>query len=383
MGMTAVIVVDKGEQSRLEIRHRSEIAPFQKPPRQDTKPQLHLIEPGAMGRGKMEHMLVGRIREKGLPLLACLQLCRNERDLAHFGHDTTDLQAPMGIQVIQDPVKPDELRELAGYMVQVSREVHAGAGRSQVTDDLAGRHDQRGDESARPVSDGVLLTSCGLARLRRQRRVGTAQRLHPRLFITTDQQPALLVHHGCLDVQLANGPSFGVEIRVVTVEPVDATVRFEVSLVKNPPDCRPTHGQRMKALVDQGKSQVIQRPSSGRTTLLVVRAAGQVDHIESFRGGKSVAVVPTVARPAGLPIRSKGSDCATARPCGDHSGIRQQFEDWSDCPCRRLGESAGSGTLEPVEWHAHEPMPPVERAGDRSEKQSRRMGMALVTSMML
>jgi hypothetical protein len=35
MGMTAVIVIDKGEQPRLEIRHRSEIAPFQKPPCQD------------------------------------------------------------------------------------------------------------------------------------------------------------------------------------------------------------------------------------------------------------------------------------------------------------------------------------------------------------
>src|ERR1700678_1793112 len=54
MGMTAIIVVDKGEQSRLEIRHRSEIAPFQKPPSQDAKPQFHLIEPGAMDRGIME-----------------------------------------------------------------------------------------------------------------------------------------------------------------------------------------------------------------------------------------------------------------------------------------------------------------------------------------
>jgi len=381
--MTAVIVVDKGEQSRLEIRHRSEIAPFQKPPSQDAKPQFHLIEPGAMDRGIMEHMFVSRIREKGFSLPACLQLCRDERDLAHFGHDTANVQAPVSIQVIQDPVKPFDFREPADHIAQVSREVDTGTGRPQVTDDFTGRYDKRGDESARPISDVVLLTSLGLAGFRRLRGVGAAQCLHPRLFITTDQQPTLLVHHGGLDVQLANRLSFGVEVRVVAVEPVDAAVRFEVGLVKNPPDCRPTHGQSMIALVDQVESQVIQRPPGGRTILFAGRAAGQGDHIESFRGGKSVAVVPTAARLASQPIPSKGSGCATARRCAAHSGIRRQFEDWWDCPCRRLGESAGSGTPEPVEWNAHEPVPPVERAGGRSGKQSRRMEMALVTSMML
>src|SRR4029077_19730394 len=114
------------------------------------------------------------IREKGFALLACLQVRRNKRDLAHFGHDTTDLQAPVGIEVIQDPVKPFELRKPLGHVAQVSSEVHTGTSRSQVTDDFTGRYDKRGDESARPISDVVLLTPRRLASLRRFRGVGTA-----------------------------------------------------------------------------------------------------------------------------------------------------------------------------------------------------------------
>jgi hypothetical protein len=381
--MTAVIVVDKGEQARLEVRHRREIAPLQKAPLQDAKPQFHLIKPGTMNWGEMEHMFVGLIREKGFALLACLQVRRNKRDLAHFGHFTTDLQAPVGIEVIQDPVKPFDLRKPVGNMSQVSREVHTGTGRSQVTDDLTGRYNKRGDESARPISDVVLFTSRGLAPLRRLRGVRTAECLHPRLFITTDQQPPLLVRHGCLDVQLADSLSFGVEVRVVTVEPVDAAMRFEVGLVKNSPDCRPTHRRSVKMLVDQGESDVIQRPAGGGTILLIGRAAGQVDHGKPFRGGKIVAVFPTAARPADQPIPSPGNGFAMQRRCGDHKRTRQQFEDWADCPCRRLGESVDSGTPEPVEWNPPEPRLPVERAGGRTEKQHRRMGMASVTSMML
>jgi hypothetical protein len=326
---------------------------------------------------------VGRIREKSFALLACFQMRRNERNLAHFGYDSTDLQAPMGIEIIQDPVKAFDLREPAGHVAQVIREVHTGAGRPQVADDLTGRYDKRGDESARPMSDVVLLTSRGLASLRRLCGVGTAQCLHSRLFITTDQQPPLFVHRGCPDIQLANCLSFGVEVRVVAVEPVDAAVRFEVRLVKNPPDCRPTHGRSMKMLVDQGKSNVIQRPAGGGTILLFGRAAGQIDHGEPFRGGKSVGVVPTAARPADQLIPSPGSGFARPRRCGDHKKTRQQFEDWGDCPCRRLGEPADSGRPEPVELNPPEPMLPVDRARGRSEKQTWRMEMALVTSMML
>ena len=281
-----------------------------------------------MDRGEMEHMLVGRVRQKGSPLFSCLQDRRFERDVAQLSDDAADFQAPVGIEVIQHPVKALDLREPPGHVTQVCRKVHTGPGRSQVANEFTSRYDQRGDQSACPISDVlprqesfaslhiltrrasegsealpslarrvsmsffgarviVLLTSLGLAGHSRLCGVGTAQCLHSRLFITANHQSTLLVHQRSLDVQLANLLSLGVEVGVVAVEPVNTAVRFQVGLVKNPPDRQPTHGQVMSIPVDQGRGQVIQRPPGGGTILLVGRATGQSDHIEPYRGGKS------------------------------------------------------------------------------------------------
>ena len=221
-----------------------------------------------MDRGEMEHMLVGWVRQKGSPLFACLQDRRFERDVAQLSDDTADFQAPVGIEVIQHPVKALDLRELPGHVIQVCRKVHTGSSRSQVANEFTSRYDKRGDQSACPISDVILLTSLGLAGHSRLCGVRTTQCLHPRLFITANHQSTLLVHHGSLDVQLANLLSLGVEVGVVAVEPVNTAVRFQVGLVKNPPDRRPTHGQVMSIPVDQGGSEVIQRPTGGGTTLL-------------------------------------------------------------------------------------------------------------------
>ena len=157
-----------------------------------------------MDRGEMEHMLVGRVRQKGSPLFSCLQDRRFERDVAQLSDDAADFQAPVGIEVIQHPVKALDLREPPGHVTQVCRKVHTGPGRSQVANEFTSRYDQRGDQSACPISDVVLLTSLELAGHSRLCGVGTAQCLHSRLFITANHQSTLLVHHRSRDVQLAN-----------------------------------------------------------------------------------------------------------------------------------------------------------------------------------
>ena len=240
-----------------------------------------------MDRGEMEHMLVGRVRQKGSPLFSCLQDRRFERDVAQLSDDAADFQAPVGIEVIQHPVKALDLREPPGHVTQVCRKVHTGPGRSQVANEFTSRYDKRGDQSA---FDNIGCSLAHVARACRDSRlcgVGTAQCLHSRLFITANHQSTLLVHHRSLDVQLANLLSLGVEVGVVAVEPVNTAVRFQVGLVKNPPDRRPTHGQVMSSPVDQGGSEVIQRPTGGGTTLLFGCAARQIDQIEPLRGGKS------------------------------------------------------------------------------------------------
>src|SRR5208337_3356316 len=208
-----------------------------------------------------------------------------------------------------------------------------------------------------PISDIVLLTSRGLARLSRLRGMGTAQGLHPRLFITANHQSTLFVHHGCLDVQLTYGLSLGVEVRVVAVQPVNAPMRFQVGLVKGPPNRGPTHGRGMSSLVDQGGSQVIQRPPSGETVLLFGRTTGQGDHLEPIRGGKIVSVVPTAASPEDQLTPTSGSGFATPRRCGDHTETRRRSQGCRDGPQPRPAVPTGIERPEPEGWNRLGPRP--------------------------
>jgi hypothetical protein len=336
-----------------------------------------------MGRGEMEHMLVGRVCQKGSPLYSCLQDRRFERDVAQLSDDTADFQAPVGIEVIQHPLKALDLRKPPGHMIQVCRKVHTGPGRSQVANEFTRRYDERGDQSACPISNVVLLTSLGLAGHSRLGGVGAAQCLHSRLFITANQQSTLLVHRGSLDVQPANLLSLGVEVRVVAVEPVNTPVRFQIGLFKNPPDRRATHGQVMSSPVDQGGGQVIKRPPGGGTTLLVGRAAGQRDHIEPYRGGKIAAVDPTEADLAGRLIRPSDSGFATPRRCGDRTETQRRSGGCRDDPRRQPEESVGSERPRPAAWNWPGPRPRVGYAGDRTDEQPPGTASAWRTSVFL
>ena len=336
-----------------------------------------------MGRSEMEHMLVGRIRQKGSPLFACLQDRRIEGDVAQLSDDTADFQAPVGIEVIQHPVKALGLREPLGHEIQVCREVHTGPGGSQIANEFTSRYDKRGDQSACPISDVVLLTSLRFAGLSRLSGVGTTQCLHSCLFITANHQSTLLVHHGSLDVQLADLLSLGVEVGVVAVEPVNTPVRLQVGLIKNPPDRRPTHGQVMSRSVDQSSGQVIQRPPGGRTIVLVGRAAGQRDHIEPCRGGKTAAVAPTAADLADRPIRPSGSGFATPRRCGDRNETQRRSGDCRDDHRRQPEESVGSETPRPEAWNRPGPRPQVAHAVDQLGEQPPRKASAWRTSVFM
>ena len=91
-------------QARVKIWGRSVIAALEKTPRQDAKPQLHLIEPGAMLGRKVQDMLRGRIVEERPPLGASMQGLVDQGDRTPLGHETADLETPVGIEIIYDPI---------------------------------------------------------------------------------------------------------------------------------------------------------------------------------------------------------------------------------------------------------------------------------------
>jgi hypothetical protein len=82
------------------------------------------------------------------------------------------------------------------------------------------------------VAGVFVLASFGLARLDRPSGVFPFEDLHARLFVRTDNQPALLIELGSIHVQLAYFPGLLVEVRVMAVEPIDALVRLQSSSSK-------------------------------------------------------------------------------------------------------------------------------------------------------
>ena len=295
-----------------------------------------------MRRCEMEPVLVSRVRQESAPLLARAQPPLHEPDVAEVGHHPADIKAPMRIEVVHDPVAPLNLGEPARDVSQMRREVHAGSGRPQVADDLPRCHDEGSDQGARPVADVVVLAFLGLAGLGRLRGRGSPQRLHPRLLITADQQPTLLVHRGCLDIQLANRVGLGVEVGVMAVEPVDAPVWLEIGLVEGPPDRRAAHRPVMVGSIDQRGGQVVECPACGRLLMFRARTAGQGDHIKPLGGGKSSAADLTVEHPEAQPTPAADSGFARFRRCGDRSRTRRRCGGWWAGPRRRPSGSNGS-----------------------------------------
>ena len=90
---------------------------------------------------------------------------------------------------------------------------------------------------------------------------------------------------------------FGLKVRVMAVEPIDAAMRFEVRFLQNTPDTRATHGPG--ATLKQRGDQVVQTPASGRTIARRRFTGGYRHHIEPLRGGKSAGADRGAAHPEG------------------------------------------------------------------------------------
>jgi hypothetical protein len=125
---------------------------------------------------------------------------------------------------------------------RMSGEIDAGACLTQVPHDLACRDHEGGDQAAGAVADVFVFAFLGFARLGRNRGILALEDLHAGLFVAADDQLAMLIQDGSLHVESANILSLGVEVGIVTVEPVDAAMWFQVSLVQDAPDGGAMHG---------------------------------------------------------------------------------------------------------------------------------------------
>src|SRR6266404_557844 len=371
MGVVCVVILQVGLQSGFKFGRARKVAAFEKAPLQDTEPQLHLIEPRTMFGREMENMFVGRITQERAPLNSPQQVFFDEGDVTPLGYELTNFQAPMRVQVVQDPVVALLIRELAPDVGQVGGEIHAGACQAEIPQHLPGRHYERGHQGPCAMANVFLLAFLRFARLRQLRGIFALQNLHAGLFVRADQQTSLLVKTWCVDVQLANLPRLGLEIGVMAVEPIDTAMRFEVGVVQDAPDRRAAHRCGV-GLVDNRGSDVIQTPTRSRTVVVSGFTAGYGDDIHLCRGGKSPVADPTAGHLANQrgPVRESG--CATGQQYGGRSQLRPRSASWVAGLGRRHARSADNERRGPEEWNWHGSGIPTARVPRRTKPQNAR-----------
>lgn len=175
-----------------KVLRGTEIASFQKATRQHAKPQLNLVEPGAMFGGKVEHMLMARIAQESPPLSTPAEVFGNTGHLAKLGDQTADIEAPVGIEIIQHPVVTVHGGQLLDDMGQMGGEIRAGTGFAKIPYDLTRWHHKRGDQRACPMTNVLVLAFLRLPRFHRLCGVFALKNLHAGFFIAADHQTPLL-----------------------------------------------------------------------------------------------------------------------------------------------------------------------------------------------
>lgn len=285
----SIVVVQVCGHACDEFLGRCEVAAFQEASSEGTEPQLDLVEPRTVLGRKVEDMLVIGVGQECASLLAGAQVVLMERQVVEFRQKFANVQAPMRVQVIENPMAAPEVGELRRDMGQMGSEIDAGACHAQVPDDLAGGDDERGDQATGAVADVFVLAFFGFSRLGQDRGMFSLEDLHAGFFVGADDQFAVLIQDGRLDVQLANVLSLGVEVGIVAVEPIDTAMGFDVGRIEDTPDGGAGH-RVVGVAVDQLGREIVEAPLTGDAIMLAGLAGGERDDFQLFVGGKSSGV---------------------------------------------------------------------------------------------
>lgn len=109
----------------------------------------------------------------------------------------------------------------------------------------------------------------------------------------------MLVESWGIEIEPADRLRLGLEIGVMTVQPVDTLVGFEVGPVENAPNGSETDGPVMSFIDDAGR-QIRETPARGRAVMFFGLAGSQVDDGKTLVRGKKSGVARSEVRPAGL-----------------------------------------------------------------------------------
>jgi len=109
-----------------------------------------------LGR-KVEHMLMGRIAQKRAALDAALQRGGAIRDVTPLGDETTNVEAPMGIEIVDHPIVPLHRGELLDDMGQMRGPIRTGTSLAEIPHELSRWNHERGQQRAHPMAHVLIL----------------------------------------------------------------------------------------------------------------------------------------------------------------------------------------------------------------------------------
>ncbi len=240
-----------------------------------------------LGR-KVKHMPMGRIAQERPALHTATQGLGEVRDVTPLGHEPADRQAPMGIEIVDHPIVTLHRGELLHDMGQMGGPVCTGTSVAEIPEQLACGDDTRGQQGAYTMAHVLVLALFWFPWLHRLGGVGTLENLHPRFFVGTDDEAPLLKATERMHIELTDIVCLGLEVGIVTVEPVDAPMWFEVGLLQEAPEAGATHGLRPRALLES-YDQIIKTPPGSGTMIRGGFLGGHRQHIDPSRGGKNAA----------------------------------------------------------------------------------------------
>lgn len=171
MGLMGVVDFQIRLQTGGKILRGTEIAALEKPPAQDAKPPCDLVEPGTVFGRKMADRFGRRVAQERPPLGTSAQCLGNAWHATPLGDQTADVEAPMGMEIIHDPVVALHSGKLLDDSGQMRGKVLTGPGLAQMPDDVARGDDKRGNQGAHPMPDVLVLTFFRFARSYGLRRV--------------------------------------------------------------------------------------------------------------------------------------------------------------------------------------------------------------------
>ena len=123
---------------------------------------------------EVKDMLMARITQECTALHPSAQVLGNKGHLAPLGHHPTDVETPVGVEVIDHPIVTLHLGQLRDDIGQVGGEIGTGTCWPQIPYDLPRGHHKRGNQHPCAMTDVLVLAFFRLAR--GDRLVGDLQR---------------------------------------------------------------------------------------------------------------------------------------------------------------------------------------------------------------